>query len=81
MASQLMIATAINTDKVRSELIVAPIMAEVRRQTGNRVSLFSGSAFDVDGGRGLTGYCDFILSASREQLEITAPVVTLVEAN
>ena len=74
------LATAINTEKARSELIIAPVMAEVRRQTGNRVSLFSGSAFDVDGERGLTGYCDFILSASREQLEITAPVVTIVEA-
>lgn len=74
------LATAINTEKARSELIIAPVMAEVRRQTGNRVSLFSGSAFDVDGERGLTGYCDFILSASKEQLEITAPVVTVVEA-
>lgn len=74
------LATAINTEKARSELIIAPVMAEVRRQTGNRVSLFSGSAFDVDGEKGLTDYCDFILSASREQLEITAPVVTVVEA-
>jgi len=74
------LATVINTEKARSELIIAPVMMEVRRQTGNRVSLFSGSAFDVDQERGLSGYCDFILSASREQIEITAPVVTVVEA-
>lgn len=73
-------ATAINTEKVRSELIIAPVLVEVRRQTQNRISLFSGSAFDVDQASGVTGCCDFILSASREQLEINAPVVTVVGA-
>lgn len=74
------LATAINTEKARSEWIIAPVMAEVRRQALNQISLFSGSAFDVDQERGLSGYCDFILSASREQFEITAPVMTIVEA-
>ncbi len=76
----LSLATAINTEKARSEFIIAPIVGEVRRQADNRVSLFSGSEFNVDQTKGLSGYCDFILSASQEQIEITAPVFTIVEA-
>ncbi len=74
------LATAINTEKARSEFIIAPILGEVRRQAHNRVSLFSGSEFNVDQTKGLSGYCDFILSASQEQIEITAPVFTIIEA-
>jgi hypothetical protein len=44
------------------------------------VSLFSGVDFTVDVKRGLNGVCDFLLSRSPEQLEIEAPVLTVVEA-
>jgi len=74
------LATTINTEKARSEFIIAPIMGEIRRQSKNRISLFSGSEFNVDQIKGLNGYCDFILSASQEQIEITAPVFTIIEA-
>lgn len=80
LAEYVPLATVINTEKARSELIIAPVLVEVKRQTQNRASLFSGTLFDVDSEKGLSGYCDFILSASREQIEITAPVVTIVEA-
>lgn len=53
------LATAINTDKARSEFIIAPIMGEIKRRAKNRVSLFSGSEFNVDQAKGLNGYCDF----------------------
>lgn len=39
------IALAINTEKVRSELIIAPILVELRRQTERSISFFSGSIF------------------------------------
>lgn len=74
------LATAINTEKARSEFLIAPILSEVRRQAKQQVSLFSGSDFSVDRDKGLNGYCDFILSRSSEQFEITAPVLTVVEA-
>lgn len=74
------LATAINTEKARSEFLIAPILSEVRRQAKHQVSLFSGSDFSVDRDKGLNGYCDFILSRSSEQFEITAPVLTVVEA-
>ena len=74
------LATAIGTEKARSEFLIAPILTEVRRQVNYQISLFSGTDFNVDFEKGLLGYCDFLLSASREQFFISAPVITIVEA-
>ncbi|MBO3459016.1 hypothetical protein G7B40_010120 [Aetokthonos hydrillicola Thurmond2011] len=74
------LALAINTEKARSEMIIAPILLEVRRKANYEISLFSGSEFNVDFEKGLNGYCDFIISRSKEQLTINAPVMIIVEA-
>ncbi|BAY10203.1 hypothetical protein [Calothrix sp. NIES-2098] len=74
------LATNISTEKARSELILTPILLEVRRIFQGRIGYFSGISFNVDENRGLNGVCDFILSASENQLLITAPVMTVVEA-
>ncbi|NER01335.1 MAG: hypothetical protein F6K17_01175 [Okeania sp. SIO3C4] len=74
------LALAINSEKSRSELIVMPILIELKKQLSNQISLFSGKEFTVDSQRGLNGFCDFMISKSPEQLIIEAPVVTLVEA-
>lgn len=74
------LVSAINTEKARSELIIAPILLEVRRHLQYKVSLFSGIDFNVAPEKGLAGFCDFILSQSSEQYFIQSPVVTIVEA-
>jgi hypothetical protein len=74
------LATNISTEKARSELIITPILLEVRRLFQGKVGYFSGTSFNVDESRGLNGVCDFILTQSENQLLITAPVITLVEA-
>lgn len=74
------LASAINTEKARSELIIAPVLFELRRRSQDRVSVFSGSDFNVDPSQGLSGYCDFILSSSGEIYDIVAPVFAIVEA-
>lgn len=74
------LATAINTEKARSELLITQVLTEVRRQFNYQISLFSGTDFSVDPSQGLHGFCDFILCASEEQFDIVAPVVTIVEA-
>jgi hypothetical protein len=76
----LLLATAINTEKARSEFLIAPVLAEVRRQLKFQVGLFSGTEFDVDKDRGLSGYCDYLLSGSSEQYFIKFPVMMIVEA-
>jgi hypothetical protein len=74
------LATFISTEKARSEFLIAPILAEVRRLLNKRVSLFSGKDFTVDPERGLQGFCDYIISGSSEQLFISAPFITIFEA-
>jgi hypothetical protein len=74
------LALDINTEKARSEMIIAPILFEVRRLAPRRIGFFSGIRFDVAPERGLAGYCDFILSRSPAQLVIRAPILTVVEA-
>jgi hypothetical protein len=74
------LATSISTEKARSEFLIAPILAEVRRLLNNQISLFSGNEFNVDAQRGLQGFCDYIISGSKEQLYISAPVTIIFEA-
>lgn len=80
LAEYLPLATAINTEKARSEFLLAPILAELRRQANYQISLFSGTEFEVDRERGLNGYCDYLICCSQEQYFIRAPVVAIVEA-
>ena len=72
------LATAIGTEKARSELIVADILFELREHLEERISLFSGIEFNVDAKNGLVGVCDFLVSLSPDQLELQAPIIILV---
>ncbi len=74
------LATMMNTEKARSELIIAPVLAEFKLKSKNRISLFSGTEFNVDPDAGLNGRCDFIISKSEEQLVLSAPVIVIAEA-
>jgi hypothetical protein len=74
------VALAINTEKAKSEFIIAPILLELRRLLGGAVGLFSGVELDADSSRGLNGVCDFILTKTPRQFVLSAPVVTIVEA-
>jgi hypothetical protein len=71
---------SIATEKGRSELVVSPVLVELKRALRPDAGLFSGVDFPVDPAAGLTGTCDFLVSASSEQLFVTAPVVVVVEA-
>ena len=68
------------TEKVRSELLIAPILVEVREMLEQRIAVFSGVAFNVDKKLGLHGFCDFLISQNPLLLEIQAPVLMLAEA-
>ncbi|NMF84148.1 hypothetical protein [Nodosilinea sp. P-1105] len=80
LKEHLPLVNAINTEKARSELVIMPVLIEVRRHLNYQVSLFSGSEFNVDAAKGLEGRCDFILTRSPEQYYISRPVMTIVEA-
>lgn len=80
LAEYVPLAIAIHTEKARSEMIVAPVLVEVRKQVNRRISLFSGTEFNVAPEQGLNGVCDFIVSRSPEQRVLTAPAFVIVEA-
>ncbi len=80
LAENIPLAGAINTEKARSELIISPLLVELRKILKHKISLFSGIEFTVDKEKGLNGFCDFIISASHEQLLLVSPVITIVEA-
>ncbi len=74
------LALNLNTEKAKSELVIAPILLELKLRYPDRLSLFSGLDFPVDPASGLTGRCDFLLARNPQQLDLVAPVCVLVEA-
>ena len=80
LVESLPLAIATGSEKARSELIISPVLLEVRKILQRKISLFSGADFTVDSALGLNGVCDFVLSLSPEQLEVEAPAVMIVEA-
>lgn len=80
LAENVPLATAINTEKARSELIIAPILVEIRKLFKHDISLFSGIDLNVDKDKDLTGFCDFLLGLSPEQLFLKSPIIAIVEA-
>lgn len=74
------LALANNTEKARSELIITPVLLEIRKLKNKKISFFSGIEFNIDEQQELKGTCDFIISLSEEQFFLNAPVVTIVEA-
>jgi len=71
---------SINTEKARSEFMIAPVLLELRRIVGERLGLFSGVQLSVDPERGLTGTCDFLITISGMQLIVAAPLIAVIES-
>ena len=80
LARNIPLATAIGTEKAKSEMIVSDVLVELREQLDLSISLFSGVDFNVNDENGLTGVCDFLISLSPVQFVLEAPVIVLVEA-
>ena len=68
------------TEKARSEMLIAPILVEVREILEQQIAVFSGVAFNVDKKLGLYGFCDFLISQNPLLIEVQSPVIMLVEA-
>jgi hypothetical protein len=80
LAENIPLAEAMNTEKARSELIISPVLVELRKSLKHKISLFSGIEFNVDKEKGLNGFCDFIVSAAEQQLLLESPIIAIVEA-
>lgn len=70
----------IKSEKARSELIVTPILLEVRNLNHKVFTIYSGDNLNVDETRGLNGECDFIIAKDTGSFEVSYPIIQLVEA-
>ena len=75
----LLISSA-NTTKMRSELLVAPLLLDLWRQQQRQIGFFSGVEMDVEPETGLVGICDFLLTHARQQLFLTPPFLAVAQA-
>jgi hypothetical protein len=74
------LAVAVNTEKARSEFVIAPVLLELRRTHAGKFGLFSGVELAADPDRGLNGFCDFVITKSARQYILSAPLIAIVEA-
>jgi len=74
------LALNLNTEKAKSELVIAPVLLELKLRYPDQLSLFSGLDFPVDSAAGLIGRCDFLVARNPQQLALIAPVCVVVEA-
>jgi len=70
----------LQSEKAKSELLITPILNEVRVRNKNSFTYFSGYQFNVDSKRGLKGFCDFIISKKYNAVFIESPLIAIVEA-
>jgi hypothetical protein len=70
----------IDSEKAKSELLITPLLNEVRLKNPRSFTYFSGYQFDVDAQRGLKGFCDFIVSKKYDAAFISSPLLAVVEA-
>ena len=74
------VSQGLNTEKARSEFVVAPFLMELRRMANHRFGIFSGYELDVDAALGLNGVCDFMLTREHFMYILRAPILTIAEA-
>jgi hypothetical protein len=73
-------ATAVGTEKARSEFITAPLLFDLLQSLHSEISLFSGRDFTVAPELGLNGICDFMITRSQDEISIKAPAIVIIEA-
>lgn len=70
----------LESEKAKSELLITPILIELRLNNLQKLTYFSGYQFTVDAKLGLTGFCDFIISKKYNAAFIESPLIAVVEA-
>jgi hypothetical protein len=75
------LALRINTEKARSEWLIAPLMGEVWARCENDIYVLSGVDFNVDAEAGLTGVVDFMIGRGPQVSFVpSSPLLAVVEA-
>jgi hypothetical protein len=80
MAWGAQLAVIVSTEKMRSELMIAPLLVDFWTRYRGQLSLFSGADFQADPAAKLTGFCDFLIGRAPQQPQLIAPVLVIFEA-
>lgn len=73
------LALRVNTEKARSEWLIAPVLGELWVREWRSICLLSGVDFTFDKDAGLTGVIDFLIGKGPQLPYVTAPVLAVVE--
>lgn len=68
------------SEKAKSELIVMPILLELRTRNNKFFTIYSGENLNADDENGLKGECDFILAKDIHTFDLNYPIIQIVEA-
>lgn len=68
----------VKSEKAKSEMIVMPILIELRKNNDKFFTIYSGDSLNIDDR--LKGECDFILSKDTGSFEVNYPIIQVVEA-
>jgi hypothetical protein len=70
----------LGSEKAKSEHLIAPVLFDIFEKNQQKIAYFSGYNFEVAPEKGLTGFCDYLLTRDPESVSIEAPVFCIVEA-
>ena len=73
-------AFSLNTEKAKSEFIIAPILNELHQNNKSVFAVYSGFNFNVSPEKGLQGFCDFLLARLPLSIIPQSPIIAVVEA-
>jgi len=68
----------VRSEKAKSELIVMPILIELRNRNNKYFTIYSGDSLNIDDK--LKGECDFIISKDTHTFDVNYPIIQVVEA-
>mgnify|MGYP003373623310 FL=1 len=70
----------LDNEKIKSEAVLFPVMAELMRRNSEYISIFSGKRLDVEPNTNLVGECDFLITAIPHLVRVKAPIIFVIEA-
>ncbi len=70
----------LRSEKVRSEIIIMPVLLEMLERNQNRLTLFSGERLEGDSSVKLVGECDFLLVNVPNTPVLESPIFCVAEA-
>ena len=73
------LALSVNTEKARSEWLIAPVLGELWIRARSTICLLSGVDFTFDKETGLTGVVDYLIGNGPQISYVKAPILAVVE--